>query len=133
VDTTKMLACLGAFAASFALPNVGRTADNCTGQWVQVGTTVVSFNDNRNAPQHMAIGVWDAKTFHIIYKDTEGDTYTSEVSSGGAAWKTISGTGKYANAKGSGWSRTLRTEVADQGGVLIPVYIGDWGGNCSTR
>jgi len=133
MDTTKMLACLGAFAVSFALPNVGGTADNCTGQWVQVGTTSVHLDDNRSAPSHMAIGVWDAKTSHTTFKDTEGDTWIDEVFSGGSAWRRITGTGKYANAKASGWSRTLRTEVADQGGVLIPVRIGDWGGNCSGR
>ena len=133
MHTTKMLACLGALAAGLALPSVGRAADNCTGQWVQLGTTVVNLDDNRNAPSHMAIGVWDAKTLHTTYRDKEGDTWTDEAVSGGSAWKRISGTGKYANAKASGWSRTLRTEVADQGGVLSPVHIGDWGGNCSGR
>lgn len=133
MGTTRMLACLGAMAVSFALPNVGRADDNCTGQFVVVGTTAVNLDDDRGAPSHMAIGVWDAKTSHTVYKDAEGDTWTSEVSSGGTAWKLISGTGKYVNVKSSGWEMTIRTDVAEQGGVLIPVYIGVWGGNCSGR
>jgi len=133
MHTTKMLACLGALAACLALPSVGRAADNCTGQFVVVGTTAVNLDDNRDAPSHMAIGIWDAKTSHTTFKDADGNTWTNEVSSVGTAWKQIGGTGKYANAEASGWQRTIRMDVAEQAGVLVPVYIGVWGGNCSGR
>jgi len=133
MDTTKMLACLGVVVACLVLPNVGRADDNCTGQWVQVGTTVVILDDNRNSSQHMSIGVWDASTSHTTFKDTDGDTFTNEVFPGGIGWKRISGTGKYANTKASGWQKTIRTDVAEQESTLLPVYIGVWGGDCSVR
>ena len=131
--TTKMLACLGALAASFAFLNVGRADDNCTGQFVQVGTTVVILDDDRNASQHMSIGIWDASSLHTTFRDTDGDTFTNEVVSGGIGWKRISGTGKYANTKASGWQKTIRTDVAEQDATLLSVHIGAWGGNCSAR
>jgi hypothetical protein len=130
MQTTKMLACLGALAACLGLPNVGRAADNCSGVSVQVGmhigNAIVSLNDDHSAPDHMAVGVCDATTLRCTYKDKDGDTWTDDVSVAGT-WKTVGGTGKYANAKSSGWSKTIRMEVGPEG----TIYIGVWGGECN--
>ena len=125
MKTTKMLTCLGALVTCLGLPNVGRAVDNCSGQWVQVGATVVSLADD-HSPAHTAIGVFDARTLRITYTDGDGDMFTNDVSVAGA-WKTVSGTGKFADAKASGWSKRVRTDVGPQGGI----YVGDWGGECS--
>jgi hypothetical protein len=128
MKTTKRLACLGSLAVCLALPNVARAADNCSGQWVRVGTTVVGLDDDHNAPSHAAVGVYDASALRTTYKDKDGDAFTNDVSIAGT-WRTVSGTGKYADAKASGWSKIIRMAVGPDGGV----YIGVWGGECSVR
>ena len=127
MKTTKALACLGSLAVCLAFPNLGSAAD-CSGQWVEVGTTVVSLDDDHSAPAHGAVGVYDAIARRITYKDKDGDAFTNDVSVAGA-WRTVSGTGKYADAKASGWSKTVRMDVGPDGGV----YVGVWSGECSVR
>jgi len=122
---TKKLVCFGLLSCCFAAPEL-YAAENCSGLWVQVGTTVVIFDDDHNAPGHMAVGVCDARTPRCTYTDRGGDTWTDDVSVAGL-WKTVSGTGKYANQKSSGWSRTARIEYRPEGRV----YVGAWGGECS--
>jgi hypothetical protein len=125
----KMVVCLGAFAACVGVPSLGVAADNCSGAWVEVGmnfgNTIVSFNDDHSAPGHMALGVCDASTLRCTYKDKDGDTWTDDVSVAGT-WKTVGGTGKYANATSFGWSKTIRAEVGPEG----MIDLGIWGGNC---
>ncbi len=132
MQTTKMLAYLGALAACLGLANVGRAADNCSGISVQVvmhtGNAVVNLNDDHNAPGHMAVGSCDAGTLRCTFKDKDGDTWTTDESVAGT-WKTVGGTGKYAKSKFSGWSKTIRTEVGPEG----MIYIGMWGGECSMQ
>jgi len=123
---TKKLVCVGLLSCCFAAPAL-YAADNCSGQFVQVGTTVVGLDDDHSAPSHMAIGVCDTN-FRCTYKDRDGDTWTEEVSPGAGTWKNISGTGKYANTTSSGWSKVMRAEFGRPEGT---VYIGVWGGECT--
>jgi hypothetical protein len=124
---TKMLACLGVLAGCFGVSSLGITADNCSGSFVQIGTATVSLNDDHSAPSHMAIGICDTN-FRCTYKDGDGDTWSEEISPGAGTWKNISGTGKYANTKSSGWSKVMRAEFGRPEGTI---YIGVWGGECT--
>jgi len=45
----KMMVCLGALAACVGAPSLSVAEDNCSGYWVQVGTTQVSL-DNDPSP-----------------------------------------------------------------------------------
>jgi hypothetical protein len=126
MQTTKMLICLAGLAAGLGGASLGRAADNCSGQWVQIATAIVTLDDNRSVPSHMAVGVCDPSTLRCTYKDKDGDSWTNDVSIAGT-WKTVEGTGKYANSKSSGWSKTMRMDVGPEGGV----YVGVWGGQCS--
>jgi hypothetical protein len=76
----------------------------------------------------MAVGVCDPSALRTTYTDKDGDAFTNDVSVAGTR-RTVSGTGKYANAKASGWSKTIRMTVGPDGGV----YVGVWGGECSVR
>jgi hypothetical protein len=122
---TKMLACLGALSC-VGVTGFGVAADNCSGTWVQVGTVIVSLNDDHSAPDYVAVGVCDARTLRCTYKDKDGDTWANDVSIAGT-WKNVSGTGKYARAKSFGWNKTIRMEVGPEG----TIYVGVWGGECS--
>src|ERR1700704_5654371 len=59
-------------------------------------------------------------------KDKDGDLYSYEwmmpASGEKGSWKFVSGTGKYANAKWSGWWQQTMAEGKAAGGI--------WGGNC---
>ena len=129
---TKILACLGALAGFVGVNGLAVAEDNCSGTWVRVGTAVVTLNDDHNAPSHMAVGVCSPSpstgTFRCTYKDADGDFWTNETSLRLGKWKTISGTGKYKNAKPSGWTKVVKTESGRPEGKI---YIGVWGGECS--
>jgi hypothetical protein len=126
---TKMLACLGVLTGCVGVSSLGVAADNCSGTWVQVGTAIVTLNDDHSAPDHMAVGVCGTTTLRCTYKDKDGDTWTDEKSLGASGtWKNVSGTGKYANTKSSGWSKIIKAEFGRPEGTI---YIGVWGGECS--
>ncbi len=121
---------LGFVALSGCAHQGGITKDNCTGRNIQVGTTVVSLDNKANAPSAISIGTIDPSANRIVFKDKDGDTFTNEFSPNTGAWRTVSGTGKYAGAVASGWSRLDRMEP---GGAEGPIYVATWGGHCSVR
>jgi len=147
---TKMLACLGVLTGCVGVSSLGAAAENCSGTWVQVGNATVNLNDDHSAPGHMAVGVcgWTSRctlldedrsappqtgggcdwAFRCTYKDGDGDTWTDESSPSQGKWHTVNGTGKYANAKSSGWSKVMKTEYGRPEGTI---YVGVWGGQCS--
>ena len=86
---TKILACLGALTGCVGVSGLGVAADNCSGTWVQIGSAIVSLNDDHSAPSHMAVGVCSASTFHCTYKDGDGDTFTNESSPSQGKWRTV--------------------------------------------
>ena len=124
---TKMLACLGVLTGCVGVSSLGVAADNCSGTSIQVGDTIVTLNDDHSAPDHMAVGVCDKRTFRCTYKDKDGDTWTDEKSHVAGTWKNISGTGKYANTKSSGWSKIIKAEFGRPEGTI---FIEVWGGEC---
>jgi hypothetical protein len=126
----KMVVCLGAFAACIGAPSLSVAEDNCSGYWVQIGATIVLLNNDPSAPSHMAIGI--CQISRCTYKDKEGDSWTDQSAYPGGGWdkgtwETVSGTGKYANAKNSGWTERKRMESGGPDGY---VRIGAWGGSC---
>jgi hypothetical protein len=128
--TAKRLLGLAGFVACLGLTTVATAADNCSGTFVQVamhtGNVIVRLSDDHDAPGHMAIGSCDAETFRCTFKDKDGDAWTTDESVAGV-WKIVGGTGKYAKAKSSGWSKMIRKEVGPEG----MIYVGVWGGECS--
>jgi hypothetical protein len=64
---------------------------------------------------------------HCGRQDADGDTYSLEWSLAPGAergqWKLLAGTGKFANASGSGW---FQQTVADD-----PMSVSVWGGDCN--
>ena len=113
METTKILACLGALAACFGIASLGVAQDNCSGSWVQVGTTHVSLNNDPTSPQHMGVGACDTSG-SCTYKDRDGDEWTDQTANPGGAgkgtWRTVRGTGKYQNTTSFGWWETNRRE-----------------------
>jgi hypothetical protein len=120
----KMIVCLGAFAACIGVPGLSVAEDNCSGHYIHVGTKSVSINDDPAEPAHIMIG--ECHGLVCIRRDKNGDEQTVESAytpgDYTATWKVISGTGKYANARGSGWYKQRRADD--------DVVVGDWGGNC---
>lgn len=115
-------------------PCLSVAKDNCSGQWVQIGTTIVVLNNDPSVPQHMAVGTCD-ETGRCTYKDKDGDGWTDQsaypVGTAKGTWKTVSGTGTYVDStKNSGWTHIRRTEL---GGADGTVYIGAFGGTCKVN
>jgi hypothetical protein len=126
----KMVLCLGAFAACVGVPSLSVAEDNCSGHQVQVGSMSITMSNDPSLPGYPGIGECHGAggVGNCTYKDKDGDEWTTEWKSvtgvtGKYTWKVVSGTGKFAKAKGSGWSQHTRKE----GDVRISV----WGGNCN--
>jgi hypothetical protein len=64
---------------------------------------------------------------HCVWKDKDGDTYSNrfeqEAGADKTKWKTVGGTGKYANKSGSGWVQPVR----DDG----KMSVFKWEGECN--
>jgi len=125
----KMMVCLRALAACVGAPSLSVAEDNCSGYWVQVGTTQVSLDNDPSSPQHLAIGTCqDGRS--CTFKDRDYDSWTNQSENPGGAgkgtWKTVSGTGKYQSATSSGWWETTLVDVGPEGAI----YVGTWGGTC---
>lgn len=133
MKSIKMILCLGAFAACVGVSSLSVAEDNCSGYWVQVGTTIVLLHNDPSMPGHMAVGTCDGSG-RCTYKDKGGDVWTDQVAYPGGTskgtWQTVSGTGKYENAKASGWTQVTKAEFGGPDGT---VYIGGLGGNCIAR
>jgi hypothetical protein len=133
MEATKTLACLGALAACLSAPRFALAEDNCSGYFVHVGSTAVKLSNDPNLPSHMSVGTCNSPTAPLVctYKDKDADVWTEQMAFPGAGsngtWWWVSGTGKYANAKWSGWNQIVRAELARPEGN---VWIGVWGGNC---
>jgi len=119
---TKMVVCLGVFAAYVGVPSLSIAEDNCSGYSVRVGNTQVTLNNDPSAPDHLAVGTCDQAG--CTYKDKDGDVWTEEV--GPSTWRTVSGTGKYVNVKNSEWYELKRWVGTPEG----MVYVATWGGTC---
>jgi hypothetical protein len=121
---TSLPLCIGAIAAWVSIAGPASADDNCTGHYVNFGSKHISISNDPTEPAHVLIG--ECHDGRCIQRDKEGDEMTMQ-STGAAGdymgrWKVTGGTGKYANARRSGWYRPTRDD-----GVLS---VGDWGGTC---
>ena len=122
----KTLVCAACLTAGFGVSGLAVAADNCSGDWVNVGATYVRFDKSRGPSdsRHVSVGGCDGERCTV--KDKGGDEYTFETAYApgdeAATWKITGGTGKYANAGWSGWYK--QTKAAGD------VRVGIWGGNC---
>ena len=96
----------------------------------------INITDDKNSPMNMSVGdcVGTAITAgtktdasgRCTRKDKDGDLYSYEWSLPAGAdkgtWKFVSGTGKYAAAKYTGWWQQTMADGKAAGGI--------WGGNC---
>lgn len=123
--STKMIVCLGALAACVGVPSLSVAEDNCSGYYVIVGAMSISINTDPGDPSTFYIGECSGE--RCTRKDKDGDEYTVEHAytpgDEKATWKIVSGTGKYAKARSSGWYKQTRAD----GDVLVGV----WGGTCN--
>ena len=124
---TKILACLGALTGCVGVSGLGVAADNCSGTWVQIGSAIVSLNDDPQCAFAHGCRRLFFSTFRCTYKDGDGDIFTNESSPSQGKWRTVSGTGKYANSTSSGWTKIMKSEFKNPEGMI---YIGVWGGEC---
>lgn len=128
--TTTLLACLGTLAVCLGVSTLGIAEDNCSGHVVQVGSLAITMSNDPSLPGYPAIGECHSEVVGVgqcTYKDKDGDEWTNEWKAvpsvaGRYTWKTVSGTGKWANTTWSGWFQRTRRE----GDVRISV----WGGDC---
>lgn len=124
MKTQRVLEVAGLLLVGCLSSSIVSAAHECSGHYVGVGTKSITISNDPGSPSHVMVGECqggvcirkdrdgDEQTVHSAYKD--GDAF--------ATWKRVSGTGKYANGKASGWSRQTRA-VGD-------VVVGDWGGTC---
>jgi hypothetical protein len=124
MKNANMVVCLGAFAACVGTPGLSVAEDNCSGHYVNVGAKSISISNDPTEPSHILIG--ECQEWLCTRQDKDGDAMTvqSAYTPGdyNATWKVVSGTGKYANARRSGWYKQTRADG--------DVVVGDWGGNC---
>jgi hypothetical protein len=119
----------GILLACCAVSNAVFAKDNCTGHSIGVGGARVVLQDDRTLPMYLATGECTssgASSSRCTFKDKDGDEWTDANEWTGAGlegtWRTVSGTGKYANATSShGWWKTVRSD---------PVQIWAFGGYC---
>lgn len=124
MSNTPLLLSLGVFAACVGAPSLGAAEDNCSGHYVNVGSRSISISNDPTEPSHMLIGECHQGVCTRKDKDGDGMTTQSARPSGESlgTWKVVSGTGKYASVKRSGWYKQTRVEE--------DTVVGDWGGNC---
>lgn len=124
MGNSPLLLCLGAFAACLATPSLSAAEDNCSGHYVSVGARSISISNDPTEPSHIQIG--ECHEGVCTRKDKDGDEMTFQhTRTPGeylASWKLVSGTGKYANARRSGWYQQTRVDG--------DVVVGEWGGTC---
>lgn len=117
-------ACIGIAAVCAWICAPAFADDNCRGHYVGVGSWSISISDDHEEPSYILIG--ECRDGVCTRTDKDGDSMTvqSAYTPGEylATWKVVSGTGKYANAKRSGWYKQTRA----QGDIVV----GEWGGIC---
>jgi len=120
--------------------NVGQSAESTeqsSGNSLAMFRVIsVNITDDKNSPLNLSVGdcvgtalTAGAKTDasgRCTRKDKDGDLYSYEWAIPAGAekgtWKFVGGTGKYANAKWSGWWQQTMADGKAAGGI--------WGGNC---
>ena len=124
MNAVKMVACLGAVSACVGAPSLSAAEDNCSGYYVSVGAKSISISNNPAEPSHILIGECHERL--CTRKDKDGDELTLQTAytpgDYNSAWKVVGGTGKYANARRSGWYKQTRVDG--------DVAVGVWGGTC---
>jgi len=120
----SLVLCLGALSAWIGVTGVAAAEDNCRGHYVTVGSKSVTISDDPTEPSHTMIG--ECHDGRCIRRDKDGDEMTIQsIRATGAyldRWTLVSGTGKYANARRSGWYRLTREDGN--------IFVGEWGGSC---
>jgi hypothetical protein len=131
MTTTTLTTCLGLLAACLTASTAAVADDNCTGYVVQVGDKAVSMTHARDDTSTPAIGTCRAAvpgSGTCTYTDRDNDTYTNEWrlvpgTTNRYQWETVSGTGKWADARWSGWSLRIMRDG--------DVRVSQWGGDCT--
>jgi hypothetical protein len=143
----SIVACLAASTVGLAADNCsghyvsvgvsGDSSEQSSGNSLATFRAVtVNITDDKNSPLNMSVGdcvgtVITAATRtdasgRCTRKDKDGDLYSYEWAMPAGAekgtWKFVSGTGKYSNAKWTGWWQQTMADGKVAGGI--------WGGNC---
>ena len=142
MKTRNIVSCLGVVSACLLISNPAIAEDNCSGinveVWTPKASEIVQLDDDRTGPEHLASGKCaptGAQSNKCTFKDKDGDEWTSTSEWMGSGhegkWRTVSGTGKYANRTGDrGWFKRARTMFSPRGEAVL---ITAWGGYCPSR